>query len=547
MNFSDKQVLIVEDQRPFLLLLRGLLHSMGASEVVTKSSAEKALSLCKKQKFDIVVCDLHLGVDKKNGFELIEELRIKRLIKPTTVFILISADSARPVVLGSIERRPDDYLIKPFSQVQLKTRITRAWQKRQFLGAVLQEVANENINNAIDLCEDLIGTPSPYKGTCEQLLVELYLRLDQYDKALDVLSPYSEGKPIIWAKVALAKTYLASEKYDKAIGIAEDIIKRNRFNAEAHDVLAKANDAKNQGENAITAIKQAIKLSPFSLPRHFSACSIARNHNDYILASTSSLAIWDLSKRTVHQNSLHWCGFIRSLLDVAEYTDDKRTRNRYQQEALLALQRGKFDENILRIDEDFDVSIFGSIINARVNAIDGKMLDAKKNLAQSQAAIDEKYTTPPIAFIPDSLKVMYDLGEYEDALHLQDIIKQQNLEFDSNSNFLLHSEATKAQQNLKNYQQFNREGIQLYQQGQYEKAKDSFALAQGFSPVNTGVALNLLQCLLQILSKNQKPDPDLFKQCRRLYKLIDDMPLKAQHEEKYSTLRNDLDTFMGTT
>ena len=114
MNFSDKQVLIVEDQRPFLLLLRGLLHSMGASEVVTKSSAEKALSLCKKQKFDIVVCDLHLGVDKKNGFELIEELRIKRLIKPTTVFILISADSARPVVLGSIERRPDDYLIKPF-------------------------------------------------------------------------------------------------------------------------------------------------------------------------------------------------------------------------------------------------------------------------------------------------------------------------------------------------------------------------------------------------------------------------------------------------
>ncbi|CAN0606259.1 unnamed protein product, partial [Ectocarpus sp. 12 AP-2014] len=169
---------------------------MGASDVVTKSSVEKALSLCKKQKFDIIVCDLHLGVDKKNGFELIEELRIKRLIKPTTVFILISADSARPVVLGSIERRPDDYLIKPFSQVQLKTRITRAWQKRQFLGAVLQEVANENINDAIDLCEDLISTPSPYTGTCEQLLVELYLRLEQYDKALDVLAPYLEGKPI---------------------------------------------------------------------------------------------------------------------------------------------------------------------------------------------------------------------------------------------------------------------------------------------------------------------------------------------------------------
>ncbi|MDO6565932.1 response regulator [Alteromonas sp. 1_MG-2023] len=546
MNFSDKQVLIVEDQRPFLLLLRGLLQSMGASDVVTKSSAEKALSLCKKQKFDIVVCDLHLGVDRKNGFELIEELRIKRLIKPTTVFLLISADSARPVVLGSIERRPDDYLIKPFSQVQLKTRITRAWQKRQFLGEVLQEVANENINRAIDLCEDLISTPSPYKGTCEQLLVELYLRLEQFDKALDVLKPYIDGKPVLWARVALAKTYLSLKKFDKAIDIAEDTIKRNRFNAEAHDVLAKAFDAKQQGETAIAAIKEAIKLSPYSLPRHFSACSIGRNHNDFILASTSSMAIWDLSKRTVNQNSLHWCGVIRSLLDVAEYTDDKRTRNRYQQEALLALQRGMFDENIQRIDDEFDVSIFGSIVNARVNAIDGKMLDAKKNLAHSQAAIEQKYDATPVVYIPDSIKVMYDLGEFEDALQLQEIVKAQKLELDSNSEFLLRSESTKAKQNFTNYQQFNREGIQLYQQGQYEKAKESFALAQGFSPVNTGVALNLLQCLLQILSKNQKADPELFRECRRLYKLIDDMPLKIQHQDKYTSLREDLDTFMGS-
>ena len=118
MQFSNKQVLIVEDQRPFLLLLKGLMHSMGASDVVTKSSAEQAVSLCKKHKFDVIICDLHLGADNKSGYELIEELRTRRLINPTSIFILISADSARPIVLGSIERRPDDFLVKPFSQVQ---------------------------------------------------------------------------------------------------------------------------------------------------------------------------------------------------------------------------------------------------------------------------------------------------------------------------------------------------------------------------------------------------------------------------------------------
>lgn len=545
MNFANKQVLIVEDQRPFLLLLRGLMHSMGATDIVTKSSAEKAISICRKQKFDVVVSDLHLGSDRKNGFEFVEELRVRRLIKPTTVFILISADSARPVVLGSIERRPDDYLIKPFSQVQLKSRISRAWAKRQYLGDVYREIANDNLDAAVDICEDLLATPSPYKGSCEQLLVELYWQLEQPDKALDVLTPYLDGKPIMWAQVALGKTYVHLQQYDKAMDMAEQVLKRNRFSAEAQDILAQASDAKQQGELAISAIRQAIKLSPFSLPRHFQACEIARNHDDYLLAAESSLAIWDLSKRTVHYDSLHWCGYIRSLLDVAEYTDDKRTRNKYQQEALLALQRGKFDEYLHRIDEDFDVEIFGRIMNARVNAIDGKMLDAKKHLVKSQWAIEEKYQTPPIAFIPDSIKVMYDLGEFEDAIKLQEVLENSDGKLDPNSRFLLSKEQHGTKQNFANYQQFNREGIKYYQQGKYEQAKASFALAQGFAPVNTGVTLNLLQCLLQLLLKSDKPSREMMLECRKLFKLIDDMPLKQEHAEKYQTLRQELDQIIG--
>ena len=540
MNLSDKQVLIVEDQRPFLLLLRGLLHSMGATNVVMKSSAEKAISFCRKQRFDIIVSDLHLGSGKKNGFELIEELRERRLVKATTIFIIISADSARPVVLGSLERRPDDFLIKPFSQVQLKSRINRAWQKRQFLQHLYQKISDGDINAAVDICEDILATSTPYKGTCEQILIELYWQLDQPEKALDVLKPYINGKPVLWTQIALAKTYLALKKYDQAIALANNIIKRNRFNAEVYDILAMANDAKQAGEAAKSAIEQAIKLSPYSLPRHFCACTIARNNGDFELAAASSQAIWELSKRTVHFNTLHWCGYIRSLLDVAEYTDDKRTKNKYQQEALLVLQRGKFDEYLHRIDEQFDVSIFGNIVNARVNAIDGKMIDAKRNLAQSQIDIAEKYTTPPIAYIPDSIKIMYDLGEYDDALKLQDLLNLQQDELDPNSRFLLEQETSKASKNIANYQKFNREGIELYKQEQYEKAKASFILAQEFAPVNTGVTLNLLQCILQILEKKGKADISMRGECYRLYKIIDDMPLKPHHLEKYITLRDDL-------
>lgn len=545
MQFSNKQVLIVEDQRPFLLLLKGLMHSMGAFDVVTKSSAEQAVSLCKKHKFDIVICDLHLGAETKNGYELIEELRTRRLINPTSVFVLISADSARPVVLGSIERRPDDFLIKPFSQVQLKSRIVRAWQKRQFLHQAFSLIDQGEYNSAIDHIETLLEAPRHYKGHCEQLLVELYWRIAQPRKALDVLRNYIDGKPVLWAQIAIGRTYLLLNEHEKAISIAKKTLKRNRFNADAHDILAQAHHALEAGEKALDSIKEAIKLSPFSLPRHFKACEIGQVNDDLVLAANSSQAIWDLSKRTVHKKSLHWCGMIRSLLDVAESADDKKQRNKYQQEALLTLQRGKFDEYLYKMDRDFDVDIFGNIVNARISAIDGKLIDAKRHLNKSQTQLDDKYSEVPTAFIPDSINVMYKLGEFDDALALNAILSARDEVLDQNSSKMLETQAQSAQKSLASYQQFNREGIQHYQQQDYERAKASFALAQGFAPVNTGVALNLLQCLLQIAIREDKAEVKLVNECKRLFKLIDDMPLKAAYKEKYDNIRDELSKFIG--
>ncbi|MDY6978081.1 MAG: response regulator, partial [Pseudomonadota bacterium] len=110
---------------------------------------------------------------------------------------------------------------------------------------------------------------------------------------------------------------------------------------------------------------------------------------------------------------------------------------------------------------------------------------------------------------------------------------------------MLETQAQSAQKSLASYQQFNREGIQHYQQQDYERAKASFALAQGFAPVNTGVALNLLQCLLQIAIQEDKAEVKLVNECKRLFKLIDDMPLKAAYKEKYDNIRDELSRFIG--
>ncbi|AXR06535.1 response regulator [Salinimonas sediminis] len=544
MNYADKRVLIIEDQRPFLLLLRGLLNSMGCTDVVTKSSAEQALALCAKQKFDIIIADLHLGAERKNGFELVEELRIRQLIKPSSIFMLISADSARPVVLGSVERRPDDYLIKPFSQVQLKNRLNRAWQKRQALLPIYSAINAEQPQIAIDACHSIIQANTNYQHSAEQLLVELYWQEAQYQQALEVIKPYEQGQNAQWVKTALARTYLQLGKAETAIALCDQILMKNRFSAEAYDIIAHARQAINDGEAAIAAINQAIKLSPYSLPRYYSACDIARLNKDYMLASQACLAIWDLSKRTVHQNIAHWCGYIRSMLDVAEYTEDKRTRNRYQQDALLQLQRGRFDEAVARMSGDFNYDIYEQVVLARIATLDGKKLDAKRALFQSQQSIDAGYESYPLYYAPDSLKVMLELGEYEDAQPLAELLSLHRDSLDPNTSHAVELASAKATDKQSAYLQFNRQGISLYQQNKFAEARMAFTQAQDYAPVNTGVALNLMQCILKLAAPHKNPPRELSVECKRLCRLIDDVPLKPQHQEKYAALREEINELM---
>ncbi|WP_018981711.1 response regulator [Salinimonas chungwhensis] len=544
MKYADKRVLIVEDQRPFLMLLKGLLQSMGAKDVVTHTAAEKALTACRKEKFDIVIADLHLGSDQKNGFELVEELRQVRLIKPSAVFILISADSARPVVLGSIERRPDDYIVKPFSQAQLKSRINRAWRKRQALLPVYRAIHDQEIDTAITACREIISLNTSYLHSTELLLTQLYWQKEDFESARQLLTPYENVPSALWIQIALARTYLFCEEPQQALALCEKILKQNRFSAEAYDIIASARQQLAEGDAAIAAITHAVKLSPYSLPRFITACDIARKNNDFVFAHEACAAIWKLTRHTANQHIAHWCTYIRSMLDVAEHTEEKRLKNRYQQEALLHLQRGRHDERISRLDPDFDFDIFEQMVMARMAALDGKFIDAKHALFISQRDIDAKYDSFPVIYAQDSLNVMLELGEFEDA---QPIINLLNNTPEDNNAFVPVQQISDASaQRHKAYLQHNREGISLYQQGKFEQAREQFNLAQGFAPLNTGVALNLIQCILKLTHGRKTSNDELVSQCRKLNKLLNDIPLKPQHQQKFDGLRQEIDELLGS-
>jgi two-component system OmpR family response regulator len=120
------RVLIVEDEIKMASLIRRGLREEGlAADVAVRG--EDALWMAAASPYDAIVVDLMLpGID---GFETCRRLREQKIWAP--VLMLTARDAVEDRVAG-LETGADDYLIKPFSFVELVARL-RALARRGHL------------------------------------------------------------------------------------------------------------------------------------------------------------------------------------------------------------------------------------------------------------------------------------------------------------------------------------------------------------------------------------------------------------------------------
>lgn len=545
LDYADKRCLVVEDRRPFLTLLRGLLSSLGAKKIDTEVGAEAALKACKKISYDIIVSDLHLGSDRKNGFEFLEEVRKYHLIKPSSVFIMISGDSARSMVLGSLEKQPDDYLIKPFSQAQLNSRITRAINRRLSLSSLYSLIEHEKYDLSIDTCQHFLDVGTKYTAHCIQILVQLYWLTERYDDAEKVLQKQLDERPIQWAINSMARTQLLKENYVEAIDLAKQAIDSSRNDVDSYDILAQAYLKNDMPDEALKYIKDALSLSPLSIERHYTVCNIARVNNDYQTAMHSAQSIFELSQRSVHKNVNHMCSYIRSILDAAEHADNTKDCNKLKLDAMYAIKKIKLDTNTSIVQNGFDFSIFETLIQSRLSYMDMQLTESKIALEEAQIKIEQQFNDYPISLAADSLKVMLDLGDFEEAMKVQNAIEEQDQTLDTNIQSAMQDAFHKSSDRRREYISMNKEGIERFSNGQFQRAYESFTEAKKVSPMNIGVTLNLLQSIIKLLEMTEKPDSSLQQECREHYRYITNMPLRSVHQQKFENMKLDAENVMS--
>lgn len=534
-DFARAKVLVVDDQRAFQITLKGMLTNLGIKESRFVESSDSAIRACRSISYDIVLADYNLGPGK-NGRQLLETLRDQNLLAPNAIFFIISGENTRGVVLGAIEREPDDYLIKPFSLRQLAARLERAYSKHMELAEVYTALHTGETDRAIQSCKQLIQAQSRYSSLCVKLLADLYRRADDYEKSESILRQALQSRDTIWARVSLGHTLNKIKRPAEVVELVSPVIKQNPLIVEAQDCLAEAFWQLSKGDKALHMLKKATAMSPYTEERQSRLAKVARAQEEYQTAHEAYKQIFDLSQRAQEKKVEHLCNYVRSTVEASLQTENQYTARRLETEASNAMMRARQDSQY----NGFDFQNYENLVNANKWAHKGELLKAKKLYYKATERYDNQTTESelPTNFLPESLNTVSLIGELDEAKKLLAIAE----EIDSDNPFLQstieqqYDEASGLAARNGTFQQHNQQGMEAYEAGNYRTAIEEFELALQLAPTNTGAALNLIQTLLKNLSESRKLLRGQLARCKDLFKYVDGVRLPSQHVSRRKEL-----------
>ena len=123
---KNMQVLIVDDYKTMLRIVRNLLRQLGFNNVEEATDGAAALAKARQANFGLIISDWNM--EPMTGLQLLKEVRADDALKQVP-FIMITAESKTENVIAAKEAGVNNYIVKPFNAETLKTK----------MGAVLGE------------------------------------------------------------------------------------------------------------------------------------------------------------------------------------------------------------------------------------------------------------------------------------------------------------------------------------------------------------------------------------------------------------------------
>jgi two-component system, chemotaxis family, chemotaxis protein CheY len=114
-------VLIVDDYKTMLRILRNLLRQLNFVNIHDATDGTMALDVLKSNDIGLVISDWNM--EPMTGIELLRLVRADDSLKHIP-FVMITAESKTENVIAAKEAGVSNYIVKPFNAETLKTKLT---------------------------------------------------------------------------------------------------------------------------------------------------------------------------------------------------------------------------------------------------------------------------------------------------------------------------------------------------------------------------------------------------------------------------------------
>ena len=119
-NKETMKILIVDDYKTMLRIIRNLLAELGFKNVDEASDGSEALEALRAKKYDLVISDWNM--EPMTGYDLLKEVRADEQLKPLP-FIMVTAESKTENVVAAKKAGVNNYIVKPFNAATLRSKV----------------------------------------------------------------------------------------------------------------------------------------------------------------------------------------------------------------------------------------------------------------------------------------------------------------------------------------------------------------------------------------------------------------------------------------
>ncbi|MCG7968410.1 MAG: response regulator [Candidatus Thiodiazotropha taylori] len=311
---ENRLYLVVDDFGDMRSMMKNMLMACGVREIKLARNGNEAIELMEQERFDVVLCDYNLGAGR-DGQQVLEEAKYRHLMGLGSVFVMVTAENTRDMVMGAVEYEPDSYLTKPFNKDFLKTRLEKLIAKKHDLLAIEEAVEKRNYAKAVAILDEKIAAKPANCNELRKIKGNILLNSDKLNEAKTLYQEVLAIRELPWARLGLGKCNYLAQDFQQAIDEFQRIKSQNPNYTPAYDWLARSHKRANQLSEAEDILKEAVSISPKAVPRQQLLGEIALVNQHQDIAESAFTKAVQHGRHSVYKHPANYANLARVTAD----------------------------------------------------------------------------------------------------------------------------------------------------------------------------------------------------------------------------------------